>query len=138
MDRARGNAADSIESRPSRARGLKWTYTRTHWTHTESRPSRARGLKWNLRWYPISFRYVAPFTGAWIEIIRAKRIWTRVVMSRPSRARGLKSYQACELGTQRKSRPSRARGLKSKNANLQLPVKRVAPFTGAWIEIGLH
>ncbi len=55
---------------------------------------------------------VAPFTGAWIEIIRVgERPF--INMSHPSRVRGLKFCKK----------------LHGKSCD------RVAPFTGAWIEI---
>ena len=56
---------------------------------------------------------VAPFTGAWIEIL----VYGGLVDSR-------------------KSHPSRVRGLKYKNGVIRAQWQpRVAPFTGAWIEI---
>ena len=55
---------------------------------------------------------VAPFTGAWIEILRLQ-------ISK-------QTYQ---------SLPSRERGLKSLDASLEYSAISVAPFTGAWIEI---
>ena len=58
-------------------------------------------------------RTVAPFTGAWIEIITP--IFWRL---KPSR-----------------SRPSRARGLKFILLLINSERVPVAPFTGAWIEI---
>ena len=57
---------------------------------------------------------VAPFTGAWIEIIHR----VAVVHLRPA------------------SHPSRVRGLKLVIFRLEaISVHDVAPFTGAWIEI---
>ena len=58
---------------------------------------------------------VAPFTGAWIEIISRSRTHAKLL-----------------------SRPSRARGLKFVIDALSDGKCRVAPFTGAWIEIRLH
>ena len=55
---------------------------------------------------------VAPFTGAWIEILLSVH-GEGYELSRPSRARGLKSshpHRACFALP--RSRPSRARGLK--------------------------
>ena len=59
---------------------------------------------------------VAPFAGAWIEIVRAAWLPCGRLRSLPSRERGLKFYRdGCGL-------------FKGK----------VAPFAGAWIEIGLE
>ena len=55
---------------------------------------------------------VAPFTGAWIETRFASRTGASGVVSRPSRARGLKHERMV-------------------GAEVRLDV---APFTGAWIE----
>jgi len=80
------------------------------------------------------------------------------MLSRPSRARGLKLANSIKLIanqvasftgawietllprkrlTIRTSRPSRARGLKPQTA-LQNKICFVASFTGAWIETGNH
>ena len=103
---------------------------------------------------------VAPFTGAWIEIIRFFRCYINSSLSHPSRVRGLKlSRVSGKRGVNMLSHPSRVRGLKSawkgnKTSGSQpshpsrvrglkytllcthlLFYSRVAPFTGAWIEI---
>jgi len=84
-----------LESRPSRARGLKRVFTIAEDRLPASRPSRARGLKLRavfeiagvLKSRPSRARglklsnipvgvwgyMVAPFTGAWIET----RVWAR-------------------------------------------------------------
>ena len=78
----------------------------------KSLPSRERGLK--LVWISCLMRrrYVAPFTGAWIEI-RGNKIILLLLLSLPSRERGLKS----------------------KYLGIPFVDDIVAPFTGAWIEI---
>ena len=58
-------------------------------------------------------KYVAPFTGAWIEMYDRATVQQAEQVSLPSRERGLKSSTAACV-------------------RLQAPV---APFTGAWIEI---
>ena len=58
---------------------------------------------------------VAPFTGAWIEIVKA-------IATAPMA---------------RMSLPSRERGLKLEHVMVDPFVVHVAPFTGAWIEIEL-
>ena len=55
-----------------------------------SHPSRVRGLK-----YPLSNKvhvvfFVAPFTGAWIEIFPIQTALMKFKVSHPSRVRGLK------------------------------------------------
>ena len=128
--------ASGIESRPSRARGLK--------------PSAAIGLGRSVR--------VAPFTGAWIETASNSQRLPSRLRSRPSRARGLKpavadlqrtvsqrsrpsrarglklARQLAGTSAAAASRPSRARGLKHRSHRYEARVDQVAPFTGAWIE----
>ena len=57
---------------------------------------------------------VAPFTGAWIEIMKRCVIILAEIVSHPSRVRGLKFQYNHRHGQQ----------------------DLVAPFTGAWIEMG--
>ena len=102
---------------------------------TESHPSRVRGLKcWKAHSHP-ALSGVAPFTGAWIEINRRCGDVRTSRMSHPSRVRGLKSsscrFRYCWIS----SHPSRVRGLKFVLTQLMTVAVRVAPFTGAWIEI---
>ena len=100
---------------------------------------------------------VAPFTGAWIEIIIYVTVCVEQHMSLPSRERGLKFYWPINLNPYRTSLPSRERGLKyqayplvlyqlwslpsrERGLKFSLPSllvrsENVAPFTGAWIEI---
>ena len=54
---------------------------------------------------------VAPFTGAWIEIMYPDAARNNA-MSLPSRERGLKSYRRMALARNSWSLPSRERGLK--------------------------
>ena len=56
-------------------------------------------------------------------------------MSLPSRERGLKSFTAQNMDAESRSLPSRERGLKLVRRRDELKAIRVAPFTGAWIEI---
>ena len=64
----------------------------------------------------IKLLWVAPFTGAWIEIL----IRTSFRIQRTA------------------SHPSRVRGLKSPMLILVMVRMFVAPFTGAWIEIPIN
>ena len=59
--------------------------------------------------------YVAPFAGAWIEILETD-------FAKP---------------LQQMSLPSRERGLKFCRYHILMPAILVAPFAGAWIEIVL-
>ena len=60
-------------------------------------------------------------------------------MSHPSRVRGLKSAKAIDsAAAAAKSHPSRVRGLKSATMKVIKGSNRVAPFTGAWIEMRSH
>ena len=101
-------------SHPSRVRGLKFRWvTASSSLHHLSHPSRVRGLKsspvkddasevaivapFTGAWIEIlqcrergSPWHVAPFTGAWIEMSMISFIVTAFVMSHPSRVRGLK------------------------------------------------
>ena len=56
-------------SLPSRERGLKLLHIILDLIHCMSLPSRERGLKWNITLSLIITEIVAPFAGAWIEII---------------------------------------------------------------------
>ena len=100
-------------------------------------------------------RWVAPFTGAWIETRPGKKL-SDANPSPPSRGRGLKHQGAPGAARHHGSPPSRGRGLKrpmqapwraaarsppSRGRGLKLgphvvehQQPHVAPFTGAWIE----
>ena len=54
-----------------------------------SHPTRVRGLKYARLSLLQSFRTVAPYTGAWIEIL-AFGVIVLMVLSHPTRVRGLK------------------------------------------------
>ena len=58
-------------SLPSRERGLKLYMNYLCEVGKMSLPSRERGLKWNNYRKNLSQPDVAPFAGAWIEIIRS-------------------------------------------------------------------
>src|SRR5574344_1574335 len=67
---------------------------------------------------------------------KVKEIYEGSLVSRPSRARGLKLIQVRGRGGGPRSRPSRARGLKRTSRTWGMACSCVAPFTGAWIETG--
>ncbi len=56
--------------------------------------------------------------------------------SHPSRVRGLKFVPGNDFKRLRESHPSRVRGLKLIDTDKVEIIEKVAPFTGAWIEIG--
>ena len=55
-----------------------------------SHPSRVRGLKYCVHGVPVRIEFVAPFTGAWIEIAINALSYMTILGSHPSRVRGLK------------------------------------------------
>ena len=57
----------TVESRPSRARGLKLLVEVIHIDFAWSRPSRARGLKLIFQALRYTDILVAPLAGAWVE-----------------------------------------------------------------------
>ena len=56
-------------SLPSRERGLKYHKFGVHFQPQQSLPSRERGLKYVTHKQFLSQKGVAPFAGAWIEIV---------------------------------------------------------------------
>ena len=56
-------------------------------------------------------------------------------MSHPTRVRGLKCKEKKLQFLQLMSHPTRVRGLKSEGLLAEITQQRVAPYTGAWIEI---
>ncbi len=77
-------------SLPSRERGLKFENLYPDGMNETSLPSRERGLKWDLLGSIYHGCDVAPFAGAWIEIL-LPFLSTMTSSSLPSRERGLKS-----------------------------------------------
>ena len=77
---------------------------------------------------------VAPHTGAWIETVLDNALPKTVLLSRPTRARGLKLRAPVFVGLFQLSRPTRARGLKRLTYTRGHTLDGVAPHTGAWIE----
>ena len=77
---------------------------------------------------------VAPFAGAWIEIMEFGTLLTGKA-SIPSRERGLKCFSDLLGIVCTKSLPSRERGLKFQKSYIPVHMTIVAPFAGAWIEI---
>ena len=78
-----------------------------------SHPSRVRGLKFKVKGKAILFLFVAPFTGAWIEIQNGRNAQNSTFVA---------PFTGAWIEIQHKYTP-----------DFVLP--NVAPFTGAWIEI---
>ena len=81
------------------------------WSVRWSLPSRERGLKWKIAAIAVWDAAVAPFTGAWIEIVNLGGCYI-LVASLPSRERGLKFVAVGAQTNSFASLPSRERGLK--------------------------
>ena len=109
---ALGHGIRGPSSRPTRARGLKRSLCGISIARSPSRPTRARGLKHVGLERGGTLIGVAPHAGAWIETRPHTPNWAGGMPSRPTRARGLKrAYRLAGQGYGQ-SRPTRARGLK--------------------------
>ena len=146
-----------ILSHPTRVRGLKFFGFVVAQSQCASHPTRVRGLKsstsqeivtvlivapYTGAWIEILFyllsplpRPVAPYTGAWIEIQIRHRKMVTLWPSHPTRVRGLKSSSLLLPRYTATSHPTRVRGLKFLLNIISDNVVNVAPYTGAWIEI---
>ena len=79
---------------------------------------------------------VAPYAGAWVEIAMANLLQLLLKQSHPMRVRGLKYGGACTFTIDGMSHPMRVRGLKWQKSRLDRVHRSVAPYAGAWVEIG--
>ena len=77
---------------------------------------------------------VAPFAGAWIEIINHFLACARLVVA-PFAGAWIEISAMMPTISPQRSLPSRERGLKSNEADEVSGAVKVAPFAGAWIEI---
>ena len=78
---------------------------------------------------------VAPYMGAWIEITVPRSGSTATITSLPTWERGLKSVSRAIFRVMSLSLPTWERGLKSSTRHSHRLYLRVAPYMGAWIEI---
>ena len=79
---------------------------------------------------------VAPFTGAWIEIINHSSSRAAVSGVAPFTGAWIEiSVFVGRYEITKMSHPSRVRGLKFSTGFSRFLVPLVAPFTGAWIEM---
>ena len=108
----RGLRLPGLVSLPSRERGLKYSLSYRYGPYDLSLPSRERGLKWCGMAIMAILLLVAPFTGAWIEIIKG-HIWIWDGAVAPFTGAWIEI---------------------SSTPYLPAPAI-VAPFTGAWIEM---
>jgi len=97
-----------------------------------SRPSRARGLKQQVI-KALQLVPVAPLAGAWIETGKNFSIRAFLAVA-PLAGAWIETYVLHLSSTAVLSRPSRARGLKRPWRALQRLGTNVAPLAGAWIE----
>ena len=79
-------------------------------------------------------KVVAPFTGAWIEILLTKDL-NKTLMSLPSRGRGLKYQTILWQSTSKSVAPFTGAWIEMLYQQQERQSSLVAPFTGAWIEI---
>ena len=116
-------------------RGLKLSHPLFLWPEMKSHPLRVRGLKSLIFIMKERKKIVAPSTGAWIEIRISPKVLIPLLLSHPLRVRGLKFKSPCKIVSYGWSHPLRVRGLKYGNTGCTGRILRVAPSTGAWIEI---
>ena len=121
-------------SHPSRVRGLKYKHQRNAYQVPESHPSRVRGLKLPTRLSLVLAALVAPFTGAWIEMLFVM-VLLSFFMSHPSRVRGLKLCFPWDMTRGSKVAPFTGAWIEMSTQKEHSALLCVAPFTGAWIEI---
>ena len=100
-----------------------------------SPPTRGRGLKYTNGLTTNRPTNVAPYAGAWIEIIPAARAGGRAAVA-PYAGAWIEMFcQVCKLVSAEASPPTRGRGLKSYMFHGVESEEEVAPYAGAWIEI---
>ena len=94
-----------------------------------------RGLKFNMWIMKRIDEAVAPYTGAWIEISVEEIKESIDEKSLLIQERGLKLIPESWLSAYFKSLLIQERGLKWRIVKFYVLLVRVAPYTGAWIEI---
>ena len=77
---------------------------------------------------------VAPFTGAWIEMV-IQHCYFICALVAPFTGAWIEIKASIHTGLEYASLPSRERGLKWQLGSGAPATQLVAPFTGAWIEI---
>src|SRR5690606_9346204 len=83
---------------------------------------------------PRSLGAVAPHAGAWIETVRGKVNYPSALMSRPTRARGLKQKGYAIPAPPLEVAPHAGAWIETRARRRPPARTRVAPHAGAWIE----
>ena len=96
-----------------------------------------RGLKSAVFWIRKALNFVAPFMGAWIEILYLNHIKLTKSQSHPLWVRGLKSNFYIYLLRLSLVAPFMGAWIEIKVFTKYLLAVIVAPFMGAWIEISV-
>ena len=78
---------------------------------------------------------VAPFVGAWIEMMQNCHIHSRLIWSLPSWERGLKFFPSQSILHPHSVAPFVGAWIEMLRPNVLRSLINVAPFVGAWIEI---
>ena len=99
-----------------------------------SLPSRERGLKLVDMFHFYLQQHVAPFAGAWIEMLNAEDMADTIAVA-PFAGAWIEMAYTQARPPRTWSLPSRERGLKYDDMYNKLCDTLVAPFAGAWIEI---
>ena len=99
----------------------------------QSRPTRARGLKPLPTISACRSEKVAPHAGAWIETCLSGYLSLRPNVA-PHAGAWIETWVNPALGVNVESRPTRARGLKLLSTYAVPGTTPVAPHAGAWIE----
>ncbi len=99
-----------------------------------SLPTRERGLKFLLRFFDFRAGYVAPYAGAWIEIV-CSNLLCLLPRVAPYAGAWIEIRKKKCLPWEYRSLPTRERGLKYPHRLSAIYNLRVAPYAGAWIEM---
>ena len=94
-----------------------------------------RGLKYGTGAPNTIIEFVAPFAGAWIEILSFVYSLLFSSWSHPSRVRGLKFFFTCQHYPMTTVAPFAGAWIEIVISLIEFVQNWVAPFAGAWIEI---
>ena len=79
--------------------------------------------------------FVAPYAGAWIEMYSSPVMVLKASASHPTRVRGLKSWIIQKVNLITEVAPYAGAWIEIKSTDSQTSFGNVAPYAGAWIEI---
>ena len=123
-----------MKSHPTRVRGLKFSCFFNKLPIARSHPTRVRGLKYHLL-DSTMFRLVShPTRVRGLKLKRCRIVWIRFP-SHPTRVRGLKFFRALFVFDTQKVAPYTGAWIEIAWCRCNKIVNVVAPYTGAWIEI---